>query len=90
MWLKASLAKDGSVDFKAASDSQITRGLCSVLIKALSGLTPEQILEVGNISFLEGLASCVYFLFKHANACSANFIDWAISCNDIESLSCTV
>ena len=50
VWLKASLEKDGSVAFKAASDSQITRGLCSVLIKALSDLTPEQILEVSPMS----------------------------------------
>ena len=46
MWLTASLEKDGRVSIRAGSDSQITKGLCAVMVKALSGMTPQEILQV--------------------------------------------
>lgn len=45
-WVHASLdAATGTVSFTAASDSDITAGLAGVLVSALSGLTPAQVLD---------------------------------------------
>lgn len=44
VWLAASL-EDGVVVFKADSDAVIVKGLISMLIKVLSGQTPEEILD---------------------------------------------
>ncbi len=42
VWLHASM-KDGIIQFEADSDAIIVRGLVSMLVKVLSGHTPEQI-----------------------------------------------
>jgi cysteine desulfuration protein SufE len=44
VWLVASL-KDGKVFFEADSDAVIVKGLISMLIRVLSGRTPDEILE---------------------------------------------
>lgn len=44
VWLVASYA-DGKVFFKADSDAVIVKGLISMLIKVLSGHTPQEILD---------------------------------------------
>jgi len=46
VWVDAELDKDGRVQFVADSDSEVTRGLAAVLVAALSGLTPAQVIEV--------------------------------------------
>ena len=46
VWVSAEMDSDGSVHFAADSDSELTRGLAAVLVEALSGLTPEEILQV--------------------------------------------
>lgn len=46
VWLDVKLQDNGTVDLRADSDSQITKGLCSVLVKSLSGLTPEEVFQV--------------------------------------------
>jgi sulfur transfer protein SufE len=47
VWVHAGMESDGRVWFAADSDSELTRGLAAVLVEALSGVTPEQILQVG-------------------------------------------
>lgn len=46
VWVDAQLGSDGRIKFSADSDSEVTRGLAAVLVTALSGLTPAQVLEV--------------------------------------------
>lgn len=45
VYITATLA-EGRVYFRGDSDSQITKGLVALLVEGLSGLTPEQILQV--------------------------------------------
>lgn len=54
--MDAELESSGRVRFSADSDSEVTRGLAAVLVTALSGLTPAQVLEV---SFPNGQFICV-------------------------------
>ncbi len=49
VWLTASL-EDGGVNFRGDSNTAITKGLVSLLIRVLSGLKPEEILNA-DISF---------------------------------------
>jgi cysteine desulfuration protein SufE len=44
VWLHADLV-DGKLEFKADSDAIIVRGIVALLVKILSGRTPEEILE---------------------------------------------
>ena len=46
VWVHAEMDSAGRIAFAADSDSELTRGLAAVLVKALSGLTPEQVLQV--------------------------------------------
>lgn len=60
VWLNASF-EDGKVIFKADSDAVIVKGLISMLIKVLSGHTPEEILAaqmnfIGEIGMMTHLA----------------------------------
>ncbi|MFN4233726.1 MAG: SufE family protein [Bacteroidia bacterium] len=44
VWLHAEL-KDGKIYFTADSDAIITKGLIALMIRALSGLTPDEIIN---------------------------------------------
>lgn len=46
VWVNAEIDGNGRVHFAADSDSELTRGLAAVLVEALSGLTPEEVLQV--------------------------------------------
>ena len=46
VWLTAELSADGTVQLTADSDSDVTRGLCAVLVKGLAGLKPSELIEV--------------------------------------------
>ena len=46
MWVDAHLERDGVVSLRAASDSAITAGLAGLLVAALSGSSPADILAV--------------------------------------------
>ena len=46
VWVNAETDSNGRVHFAADSDSELTRGLAAVLVEALSGLTPKEVLQV--------------------------------------------
>ncbi|KAL4457736.1 hypothetical protein ABPG75_012601 [Micractinium tetrahymenae] len=46
VWVSAALGADGRVAFSADSDSELTRGLAALLVEGLSGLTPDEVLQV--------------------------------------------
>ena len=53
VWLFAEL-QDGKVNFTADSDAIITKGIISLLIRALSGQTPQDILDC-DLHFIEAI-----------------------------------
>ena len=46
VWVTAELDSRGRVRLGVDSDSELTRGLAAVLVRCLSGLTPEELLQV--------------------------------------------
>lgn len=46
VWLRAELDGSGRVRLAADSDAALTRGLAAVVVRALSGLTPSELLEL--------------------------------------------
>ncbi|KAL6973148.1 quinolinate synthase [Sarracenia purpurea var. burkii] len=46
VWLEASMDGDGTMRFRADSDSEITKGFCSCLIWVLDGAAPEEVLSL--------------------------------------------
>lgn len=51
VWLQADL-KDGKIEFQAESDALIVKGIIALLIKVVSGHTPDEILE-SDLYFIE-------------------------------------
>lgn len=54
VWLHAELRDDGKVYFSADSDAVITRGMVSLLIRVLSGRTPDEILKT-DLHFIDAI-----------------------------------
>lgn len=54
VWLTADLTDDGLVVFQAESDALIVKGLVTLLIRVLSGHTPDEILEA-DLHFMEDI-----------------------------------
>ena len=46
VWVTAEVDGSGGLRLSADSDSELTRGLAAVLVRCLSGLTPDQLLQV--------------------------------------------
>lgn len=46
VWMTARLDKHNRVQFAGDSNSDLTRGLCAVLVQAMSGMTPQEVLQV--------------------------------------------
>lgn len=45
VWITASRNDDGTIDFSADSDAMIVKGIVSLLLRVLSGHTPDEILN---------------------------------------------
>ncbi len=54
VWLQADLSENGRVEFRAESDALIVKGIVTLLIKVLSGHTPDEILEA-DLHFIEDI-----------------------------------
>lgn len=54
VWLQADLGADGKVVFQAESDALIVKGIVSLLIRVLSGHTPDEILDA-DLHFIEDI-----------------------------------
>ena len=52
VWLQADMEDDGTLYFKAASDALIVKGIVALLIRVLSGHTPQEILDA-DLYFIE-------------------------------------
>jgi cysteine desulfuration protein SufE len=65
VWLQAELI-DGKVYFKADSDAIITKGIISLLIRVLSGRTPDEILNAP-LAYLDAIG-----LTKHLSPTRSN------------------
>lgn len=66
VWLYAELDDEGKVIFTADSDAVITKGIISLLIRALSGHTPDEILKA-DLGFLDKIG-----LKEHLSPTRAN------------------
>ena len=53
VWLQADLV-DGKIEFQAESDALIVKGIIALLIKVVSGHTPDEILE-NDLYFIEAI-----------------------------------
>ena len=54
MWLNAEQQPDGTITFSADSDAIIVKGIIALLIRVLSGHTPDEILE-SDLHFIEAI-----------------------------------
>ncbi|MBD5200857.1 MAG: SufE family protein [Bacteroidales bacterium] len=45
VWIASDLDKDGNIDFQADSDALIVKGIVALLLRVLSGHSPEEILD---------------------------------------------
>ena len=54
VWLQADLQDDGTITFQAESDALIVKGIVTLLIKVLSGHTPDEIFNA-DLHFIEDI-----------------------------------
>lgn len=52
VWLQADLSDEGNIIFQAESDALIVKGIVSLLVRVLSGHTPDEILN-SDLYFIE-------------------------------------
>ncbi len=69
VWLHAEL-RDGKMYLTADSDAVITKGIISLLIRVLSGHTPEEVLQA-NLDFLEKIGLKEHLSPTRANGLSS-------------------
>lgn len=54
VWLVADLTPQGTIDFRAESDALIVKGIVALLIRVLSGHTPDEILNA-DLHFIQDI-----------------------------------
>jgi cysteine desulfuration protein SufE len=69
VWLDASLT-DGKIEFKADSNTAITKGLVSLLVRALSNQTPDDILN-SDVTFPEKIGMNRFIGTQRSNGFAA-------------------
>ena len=53
VWMTATLDGSNRVQFAGDSDSELTRGFCAVLVQSMSGLKPEEVLQVRSCNTID-------------------------------------
>lgn len=66
VWLQADLDNEGKVVFQAESDALIVKGIISLLIKVVSGHTPDEILN-SDLYFIEKIGLKEHLSPTHSN-----------------------
>ncbi len=69
-WLNADLTPDGKIEFTADSDAIIVKGIISLLIKVLSGHTPDEILD-SDLYFIEKIGLAEHLSPTRSNGLAA-------------------
>jgi cysteine desulfuration protein SufE len=88
VWLAANF-KDGRVFFKADSDSTIVKGLISILIRVLSGQTPDAIVHA-KLDFINEIGMTSHLAQTRSNGLRAmvqNMKNYALAFKVKESIS---
>lgn len=69
VWLAARLNDQGRIDFTADSDAIITKGIISLLVRVLSGQTPQDIAQA-DLSFIDRIGLSSHLSPTRANGLS--------------------
>lgn len=69
VWLAAHLNDQGRIDFTAESDAIITKGIISLLVRVLSGQTPQDIAQA-DLSFIDRIGLSSHLSPTRANGLS--------------------
>lgn len=69
-WLNADLTPDGKIEFTADSDAIIVKGIISLLIKVLSGHTPDEIPD-SDLYFIEKIGLAEHLSPTRSNGLAA-------------------
>ena len=69
VWMHSEI-KDGVIFYTADSDSEITKGLIGIIIRVLSGHTPDEILK-SNLEYLHRIGLQEHLVLTRANGLNA-------------------
>lgn len=69
VWLAARLNDQGRIEFMADSDAIITKGIISLLVRVLSGQTPQDIVQA-DLSFIDRIGLSSHLSPTRANGLS--------------------
>ena len=69
VWLAARLNDQGRIEFTADSDTIITKGIISLLVRVLSGQTPQDIVQA-DLSFIDRIGLSSHLSPTRANGLS--------------------
>ncbi len=69
VWLAARLNDQGRIEFTADSDAIITKGIISLLVRVLSGQTPQDIVQA-DLSFIDRIGLSSHLSPTRANGLS--------------------
>ncbi len=69
-WLHADLTDDGKIEFTADSDAIIVKGIISLLVKVLSGHTPDEIMN-SDLYFIDRIGLAEHLSPTRSNGLAA-------------------